>query len=178
MIRIMVPVYFETPRMIAHRPTQADFATLREIHTDHATMKTLSEDGSILTEKMSRAIFERHTLHWDATHFGIWLFSLTATGEAIGYCGLRKYSLQGAEELELFFGLHSRFFRKGFGTEMARAVVDVGFHGLNLASVIAFTLADNAGSRALMVKLGMKYEGVLEHAGLPHVLYRLRRGGA
>ena len=46
----MAPEHFETSRMIAYRPTHADFATLRKIHTDPATMKTLSEDGSILTE--------------------------------------------------------------------------------------------------------------------------------
>jgi hypothetical protein len=53
----MAPGHFETFRMIAYRPTRADFATLRRIHSDPATMKTLSEDGSILSEETSRAIF-------------------------------------------------------------------------------------------------------------------------
>jgi ribosomal-protein-alanine N-acetyltransferase len=170
----MAPEHFEASRMIAYRPTHADFATLRKIHTDPATMKTLSEDGSILTEETSRAIFERHMLHWEKNYFGMWLFSLTRSGEAIGYCGLRNYTLQGTEEMELFFGVHSRFFRLAFGTEMARAVVDIGFRVLNLTSVIGFTLADNVGSTALMVGLGMKYDGLVEHAGLPRLLYRLK----
>jgi RimJ/RimL family protein N-acetyltransferase len=33
----------------------------------------------------------------------------------------------------------------------------------------------NAASRAVMEKLGMTYERHVEHAGLPHVLYRLTR---
>jgi RimJ/RimL family protein N-acetyltransferase len=113
-------------------------------------------------------------LHWEKNYFGMWLFSLTRTGEAIGYCGPRNYALQGTEEMELFFGVHSRFFRLAFGTEMARAVVDIGFRVLNLTSVIGFTLADNVGLTALMVGLGMKYDGLVEHADLPHLLYRLK----
>ena len=42
--------------------------------------------------------------------------------------------------------------------------------------MISFTVHGNAASRAVMEKLGMTYERDLEHAGLPHVLYRLARG--
>jgi RimJ/RimL family protein N-acetyltransferase len=42
-------------------------------------------------------------------------------------------------------------------------------------SVIGFTLEDNVASRTLMMNLGMKYEGLIEHAGLPHVTHRRLR---
>jgi len=164
---------FETARMSARRPCEADFAALRDIHNDAETMKTLSVNGSILTEKESRDALDRHLKHWDAYEFGIWLFSISSSGESIGYCGLRNYELNSRPETELFYGVHSRYFRMGYGIEMARAVVDSGFRNLDIPSVIAFTLADNTASRALMMKLGMRYEGVIEHAGMPHVLYRL-----
>ncbi len=166
---------FDTARMIARRPSEADFPLFRAIHTDAETMKMLSEDGSVLTKKQSREVLNRHLVHWDANEFGIWLFSELSNGENIGYCGLRNYKLGSRPETELFYGLRSKFFRMGYGIEMARAVVDAGFRNLDLPSVIAFTLADNAASRALMIKLGMQYEGAIEHAGMPHVLYRLTR---
>ena len=40
--------------------------------------------------------------------------------------------------------------------------------------MVSFTLADNVASRGVMEKLGFAYDGDVEHAGLPHVLYRLR----
>jgi ribosomal-protein-alanine N-acetyltransferase len=59
------------------------------------------------------------------------------------------------------------------GTEIAQAVLTVGFTEIRAPSVIGFTLSTNRASRALMTKLGMTYEGPMEHAGLPHQLYRL-----
>ena len=164
---------FDTVRMVARRPTEADFPVFRGIHTDAGTMKTLSVDGSVLSEPESRAVLDRHLTHWEENGFGIWLFFDQLSGETIGYCGLRNYKLDGQAETELFYGVHSRVFQSGYGTEMARAVLDIGFNRLRLASIIAFTLADNVASRALMTKLGMQYEGEIEYSGLPHVLYRL-----
>lgn len=171
----MASASFQTPRMTAHRLSPADLTILRDIHTDLATMKTLSADGSVLAEETSRAILDQHLRHWAAYDFGMWVFLQRRNEEAIGYCGLRQYELQGAAEIELFFGVRSKFFRMGFGTEMARAVIAIGFQEIGLSSVIAFTLKDNAGSRALMATIGMGYQRLIEHAGLPHLMYRLNR---
>lgn len=96
-----------------------------------------------------------------------------ADQKPIGYCGLRKCRLLEQRETELFFGIRSPFFRHGFGTEMAQAVVSIGFAELNLSRIVGFTLEDNSASRALMIKLGMAHVDVVQHAGLPHHLYRL-----
>ena len=40
-------------------------------------------------------------------------------------------------------------------------------------SSCAFTMVDNVASRGVMEKLGFAYDCDVEHAGLPHVLYRL-----
>lgn len=141
-------------------------------------MKSLSADGSTLTERLSREVLDRHLKHWESHGFGIWLFSAKIDGANIGYCGLRRYELQDCDETELFYGIRSRYFRRGYGFEMANAAVGQGFTELGLPSVIAFTLEENVASRGLMVKLGMQYEGVIEHVGLPHVLYRLMNRGS
>lgn len=164
---------FETARMAAQRPSYDDFPILRGFHTDVEMMKTLSVDGSVLTENESRKALNRHLMHWSSNEYGIWLFSNLVNGESTGYCGLRHCQSGGRPEVELFYGVRSGFFRMGYGIEMARAVVDIGFEHLDLPSVIAFTLADNTASRALMMKLGMQYEREIAHAGIPHELYRL-----
>jgi RimJ/RimL family protein N-acetyltransferase len=50
---------------------------------------------------------------------------------------------------------------------------------LGLDSIMAYTRVDNRASRRVMEKLGLHYERDVEHAGLPHVLYRkpLAAGG-
>jgi ribosomal-protein-alanine N-acetyltransferase len=58
---------------------------------------------------------------------------------------------------------------------MAREAVRVAFEVLELDEVVAFTIDVNAPSRRVMEKLGMTFGAEIEHAGLPHVLYRLHR---
>jgi RimJ/RimL family protein N-acetyltransferase len=108
----------------------------------------------------------------------VWQIFETASGAYIGQCGIRNYLLQAESAIELFFALRSPYFRRGFGTEMARAVIQIGFRDVGAESLVGFTLPDNVGSRRLMEKLGMHYERMVEHAGLPHVLYRIARHSA
>ena len=63
---------------------------------------------------------------------------------------------------------------EGLGTELARASVAVAFGELGLDTVVAFTQPGNAASRRVMEKAGFVFERDFAHAGLPHVLYRLR----
>jgi RimJ/RimL family protein N-acetyltransferase len=173
----MVVASFKTQRLIARRPGEADFTFFRKIHTDAEVMKTLSADGSLLDEAASRKIFASHLQHWHEHGYGIWLFdwACVSGGGFVGYCGLRRYVLKDLPETELYFGVRSRFFRRGLGTEMARAVCRIAYETLGCASIIGFTLPDNIASCTLMTKLGMKHEGVIEHAGLPHSMYRGQR---
>jgi RimJ/RimL family protein N-acetyltransferase len=67
------------------------------------------------------------------------------------------------------------FWGRGLATELARESVRVGFGVLGVADLVCFTLPTNARSRRVMEKAGFRYERDVEHAGLPHVLYRLRR---
>ena len=138
-------------------------------------MRTLAADGQAPSKERITEICERHLQHWARYGFGMWQMFETATGDYIGQCGIRNYLLQEESAIEIFFALRSPYFRQGFGTEVARAVIEIGFRDVGAESLVGFTLPDNIGSRRLMEKLGMQYESVIEHAGLPHVLYRIRR---
>ena len=64
---------------------------------------------------------------------------------------------------------------EGLATELARAAIAVGFGPLGRETLVALTLPDNRASRRVMEKAGLGYERDVEHAGLPHVLYRIHR---
>ena len=71
--------------------------------------------------------------------------------------------------------MHPDHWRHGYSTEIAREAVRVAFEVLELDDVVAFTTTGNVASRTVMDKLGMAYEADIEHVGMPHVLYRLKR---
>ncbi|MGZ8764816.1 MAG: GNAT family N-acetyltransferase [Acidimicrobiia bacterium] len=111
--------------------------------------------------------------HWDEFGFGIWIMR-TNTGP-IGYCGLAHTDISGPGGVELLYAQLPAAWGNGYVTEAARAILDVAFDpvaGLGLGEVVAFTLPTNTASRSVMDRTGFVYAGDVEHAGLPHVLYR------
>jgi RimJ/RimL family protein N-acetyltransferase len=53
--------------------------------------------------------------------------------------------------------------------------VTVAFENLGMSDLVAFTLPINQASRRVMEKIGFSFERDIVHAGLPHVLYRIKR---
>lgn len=56
------------------------------------------------------------------------------------------------------YSFHSAYWRKGYATEAARAVIDVGFRALGLHRIWAECDVENLGSWGVMQKLGMRRE--------------------
>ncbi len=106
---------------------------------------------------------------WIATHQQQFDLGATVTcavtlrdnGELIGAVGLEvnKPHLYG----ELGYWIGVPYWRRGYCTEAARAIVGYGFDVLNLHRIYACHLARNPASGRVMRKLGMKQEGYLRH---------------
>lgn len=169
------PSKFSTARMDARQPMEGDFALLRTLHADSRVAATLSADGQPFCENATLAALESTIDHWRRYGFGVRYFFSRDDGEFIGYCGLRHATVERREEIELLYAVRAEHWRKGYGAEMARAVLREGFERLGFGEIVAFTLPTNTGSRGVMERCGMRYERGIMHAGLPHVLYRIRR---
>ena len=133
--------------------------------------------------------------HWERHGFGQWLLRDRLTGEMVGRGGLQhtdvvapvvkaagdrvvEVASPAAGEIrcptvvEVAWAIVPERWGQGLATELALASVEVAFDWLGLAELIAFTLPGNLASRRVMEKAGFAYEREIEHAGLPHVLYR------
>ena len=113
----------------------------------------------------------RDIAHWQKHGFGAWVLRDADTGEFIGRAGLQKRWFDGPE-IELAWAVVPEHWGEGIATEAARAAI-AHARELGIAEVVAFTLPDNVGSQRVMQKAGMEPAGMIEHAGLPHVLYRI-----
>lgn len=180
---VTVPERLDTRRLIGRRPQDLDVPFLRLILQDEAAMRWLAPDGRPVTDARVAWLLDRLAAHWRAHDFGPRFFFLRAEIERLrpgheprtafaGWCGLRHQLVEGRPEVELLYALRPSLWRQGYGSEMAVATVDEGFTALGVASVVAFTLPDNLGSRGVMARCGLAYERDITHAGLPHVLYR------
>lgn len=161
---------FHTDRLLAERQGPGDFEELYRLRQDPRVAATL---GGILSDERARALFDADLVHWARYGFGIWLFRSPVDGSLVGRCGLRRVEVEGRAEVELLYALHAGSWGRGLATEMAAAVLHVGFEQLGLDEVVAFTRPTNTASRRVMEKVGMRYERDFIHANEQHVLFRI-----
>lgn len=111
--------------------------------------------------------------HWHQFGFGVWALEPRGGGPLIGYCGLRR--LPATDEIELLYGLDRAHWRGGLATEAARASLRYGFERVGLSRIMAVTDPQNAGSRRVMEKCGLRYEKDAVYFDVPCVYYAINR---
>jgi [ribosomal protein S5]-alanine N-acetyltransferase len=79
--------------------------------------------------------------------------------EFIGSCGVLIRSF-AASQAEIFYAVAARHAGNGFATEIGRALLRFSFDGLKLHRVSAQCSPENTASRRIMIKIGMREEGV------------------
>lgn len=161
-----------TARLTGRRPEADDLGAYMDFFCDPRIEEELWP-SAMRTPERAQEVLEGHIGHWDRWGFGPWAVLLG--GRVVGWCGLSHTTIDGRPEVELMWFMHPDHWRHGYSTEIAREAVRVAFEVLELDDVVAFTTTGNVASRTVMDKLGMAYEADIEHVGMPHVLYRLKR---
>jgi [ribosomal protein S5]-alanine N-acetyltransferase len=87
--------------------------------------------------------------------FGLSAVVLTETNEIIGMCGLLKRDT--LEHPDIGFAFLDTFMGKGFGYEIAAAVVQYAKAQLNIPTLLAIVMPENNPSRKLLEKIGFSF---------------------
>lgn len=148
---------------------------MRSIHGDARAMATLSADGRIFSVDETRVFLDRAAEHWRLHGFGLWVFHSAHDGNFLGYGGIKHASVEDRDEIELAYAVQSKFWEMGYASEISEAVLRVAFDDLKLERIVAFTLPHNLASRRVLERCGFTFLRDIVHAGLPHVLYELKR---
>ncbi len=119
-----------------------------------------------------------HLLHWQFHGFGLWLLRDLESGAMVGRGGLQHTEVEGTDEVEIAWAIVPERWNQGLATELALKSVELGFDTLDLERLVVLTLPHNSASRRVAEKVGFAHEGETEHAGVPHALYRRRRGNS
>lgn len=98
-----------------------------------------------------------------------------ATGQVIGMGGLTPWIYEGESLIDITYRLSSAAHGKGYGTELARALVDYGFGTMGLQQITATITPDNIPSKLLAEKIGLKFDKRIQLLGVETDLYRLHR---
>ena len=80
------------------------------------------------------------------------------SGRLIGACDL---ALTGPGDADLGYMLARRHWGHGYGTELARALVELGFAALGLRRLSAVVTLENERSRRVLENAGLRWEGLM-----------------
>jgi len=167
-----LPDVFETDRLRAERIRQSHREDLGRMDTDPGMMARL---GGVRPASITDDYLESSLRHWGEYGYGVWIMRDRESGRLAGRALLRHVLIDGIDEVEVGYGFFPEFWGRGLATEIAARLVGMAFDDLGLSSVIALTLPDHTKSQRVMNKVGLSYERHVMHAGLQHVLYRVRR---
>jgi [ribosomal protein S5]-alanine N-acetyltransferase len=165
-----IPERFRTRRLLLARIERSDLGDLMRMHDDPRVVEML---GGVRPANAT-ALIEELAGHWDRPGYGWWIARDPDSGRFLGRGGLRPVVVNGASETELAYGFLPEYWGHGFATELARVAVAQGFVRIGLRDVIGLTLPGNPASRRVMEKSGFAHERDVIHAGMPHILYRLK----
>jgi RimJ/RimL family protein N-acetyltransferase len=131
--------------------------------------------GGVRDSAGTVAYLETNVRHWADHGFGMWMLRDAATGAVVGRAILRHLDVAGVDEVETGYGFMPEHWGRGLATEIAEACIRIGFDQLQLPSIVAVTTPANLASQQVMRKAGLTYERDIVHAGVPHLLYRIRK---
>lgn len=76
------------------------------------------------------------------------------TNDFMGFCGFSDYN----NELDFGWRYAKRFWGKGYGTEAAKAVLNLGLTKFHFPRIVSIAYPENIGSIRIIEKIGMTFE--------------------
>jgi len=159
----------ETPRLWLRPFSHADARAVQSLAGAHEVADTTANIPHPYLDGMAETWIDGHRLAWEKhQHLSL---AITAKPEAqlVGAVGLVFAAEHDRADLGYWIGVP--FWKNGFATEAAGAVVDFGFRVMGLQRVQAHHFARNSASGHVMLKLGMKREGIAPRAFKKHERY-------
>lgn len=96
-----------------------------------------------------------------------------STRSLIGMGGLTPWEYSGEKLTDITYRFRESAWGKGYGTELAEALIHYGMKTLKLTNITATITPDNIGSKKIAAKLGFKFDQHITLKDVPTDLYRL-----
>ena len=166
---------FETERLLLREMRTTDDAGMFELDSNPNVHRYLG-NNPVKNIEESRAYIAILQQQYKETGIRRWAVILKSTGAFVGWAGLKleKHPVDGQPYYDIGYRFIEAYWGKGYGSEVATAFLDYGFNVLKLPVINAYADADNAGSRKILEKSGLRLLHSFELDGLPTVWYEIK----
>ena len=145
----------ETERLRLRTLALDDAPFYLEVVNDPAFIEYIGDRGIRTVDAARTAIAEGPVAMQAALGHSLLLVELKQDGTPIGMCGLIKRDT--LPEVDIGYAFLPQFGGKGYATEAAAAVLAFAA-SIGIRRVLAITSPGNAGSNAVLKKIGMRFE--------------------
>jgi [ribosomal protein S5]-alanine N-acetyltransferase len=156
------PVILQTTRLMLRPFTRDDVPALEAVLGDPIAMQWYPApfDRSGVEQWI-----ERNIARYERDGYGLWAMVLKSSGELIGDCGCGVQVVEDRNEIEIAYHVRRDLWGNGYATEAARACMDYAFNVIQVPRVISMIRPENANSRRVAEKNGLKCEKVIRWPG-------------
>jgi [ribosomal protein S5]-alanine N-acetyltransferase len=155
----------ETPRLIIKPFTEPDAESFYELSNDNGFNLY-----PITKYRQPDIEAARTWIKTTAGKYGVWE---KESKSLIGMGGLMPWTLDDESLIDITYRLRESSWRKGYGIELARALIEYGTQVLKLNNITATITPDNLASKKIAENLGMKFSRRITLKDVPTDLYRL-----
>ncbi|MDR3501188.1 MAG: GNAT family N-acetyltransferase [Legionella sp.] len=154
----MMSLFLETKNLIINTPESSDFDNLYALQSDADVMKYIG--NGVRTEAEVMNGLEKAIVHSQKHNFSLGGVFAKESGAFVGRAGLIYLAYDDNQpDIELGYALTKNAWNKGYGTELARALIHWGFEHLTIERLVGVINPNNEGSRRVLEKAGMNYVG-------------------
>lgn len=158
-------VYLETDRVILRDWQEEDREEFARINRDPMVMEFYPER---LDEKASDRLFSHFSESLSKNQYGFYALEHKERGVFMGFSGVSPVpkKMPFSPATELAWRLDYEFWGKGYGTEIAKALIDHAQSKLKLDELVAYCLTDNDRAAHLLDRLGFMQDmdGAFDYA--------------
>ena len=149
----------ETERLVLRRLTLNDAPFIVELLNEPSFLRFIGDRGVKTLQDARHYLLKGPITSYTVLGFGLYLVFLKETGEPIGICGLLKRDTLA--DVDVGFAFLPRYWKSGYATEAARAVVRQGHEIFGLTRIVAITTPDNDSSIRVLEKIGLRFERLI-----------------
>jgi RimJ/RimL family protein N-acetyltransferase len=149
----------ETRRLLLRWITTDDAPFVLELLNEPSFLRYIGDKGVRTLDDARNYILTGPVASYQRYGFGLYLVLLKEGEVPIGMCGLLKRDT--LPDVDVGYALRPAYWSRGYAFEAASATLAHGREAFGLRRIVAITSPDNASSKALLEKLGMRYEETL-----------------
>lgn len=146
----------QTERLKFRKLTRNDIPSWTIFFVNNDRLRFLGIDLSKNSETHATEWIEKQLERYENEGLGHLAIELKETGEFIGVGGIIPRELENKREFEIAYSLLPKYWKKGYGTELAIQMKEFGFSNINSERFVSIIDKENSDSINVAKKNGMR----------------------